>query len=65
MKIYDVVWDGEMITENRRIYPKNVQSDFEHQIKQEIQAWIRRQPPEKFWTSPMQSAQEFWNERLN
>ena len=61
----NVAWDSEMITENRRIYPYNVPSDFETQIKQEIQAWIKKHPPHKCWATPAHSAQEFWNERLN
>ena len=64
MAALNVKWDGEMITENHRIYPEPVRSDFELQVKQEIQAWIKKQPPEKSWANPLLAAQEFWNERL-
>lgn len=65
MSILNIEWDGEMRNENARIYPEPVQSDFEHQVKREIQAWIKRQPPEKTWANPLVAAQQFWNERLN
>jgi anti-sigma factor RsiW len=60
-----IEWDNEMRDENARIYPEPVQSDFEQQIKREIQAWIKKQPPEKSWANPLSSAQDFWKERLN
>ena len=61
----NIEWDDEMRDERRRIYPEPVKSDFELQVKQEIQAWIKKQPPEKSWANPLLSAQEFWKERLN
>lgn len=64
-KLLSIEWDGNMVTESYRVYPDNVQSDFETQVKQEIDAWIKKQPPHKSWATPVDSAREFWNERLN
>lgn len=63
--LLEIEWDGNMVTECYRVYPDNVPSDFETQIKQEIQAWIKKQPAHKCWATPADSAREFWKERLN
>ena len=64
-ELLSIVWDDVMLEETRRVHPQDVQSDFETQVKQEIDAWIKKQPPHKSWATPARSAQEFWNERLN
>jgi hypothetical protein len=60
----NIKWDDELRDENCRIYPEEVRSDFEIQIKKEIDAWIRKQPAEMSWTTPAESAKQYWAERL-
>lgn len=61
----NVVWDDMMLEETRRIYPQDARSDFETEIKQEIDDWIKKQPAHKSWATSAKSAEEFWKERLN
>jgi hypothetical protein len=60
-----IEWDDATLQECARVRARDVQSDFEIQVKQEINAWVKKQPPHKSWSTPAHSAQEFWNERLN
>ena len=64
-ELLDIEWDATTLQECARVRARDVQSDFETQVKQDIQAWIKKQPPEKFWSTPADSAKQFWNERLN
>jgi hypothetical protein len=56
--------DTTVINELFKVYAMPVQSDFELAMKQEIQAWIKKQPPHKSWATPAESAAEFWAEKL-
>ena len=64
-QLMDIEWDDATLQECARVRARGVQSDFEAQVKQEINAWIKKQPPHKSWSSPAESAKEFWKERLN
>ncbi len=64
-ELLDIEWDDATLQECARVRARDVQSDFEAQVKQEINAWVKKQPPHKFWATPAHSAQEFWNERLS
>ena len=57
-------YDDTVMDEYWKIYAKPVQSDFELAMKQELNAWIKKQPPQKSWSTPAESAKEFWAERL-
>lgn len=57
--------DSTVIDELFRVYAQPVKSDLELQVKKEIDAWIKKQPAQKTWATPADSAREFWNERLN
>lgn len=56
--------DKTVMDELFRVYAQPVKSDFELQIQKEKDAWIRKQPAEKSWATPADSAKEFWAERL-
>jgi hypothetical protein len=53
------------VDELRRIYPQSVKSDFELEIRKEVEDWMKKQPADKFWVTPGQAYEQFWNERLN
>lgn len=53
MEKVNVVWDDVMLEETRRIYPEVLESDFEQMVKEEIKDWRG------------ETAQTFWDERLN
>jgi hypothetical protein len=53
------------VDELRRIYPQPVKSDFELEIRKEVEDWMKKQPADKFWVTPGQAYEQFWNERLN
>lgn len=63
--LLDIEWDDATLQECARVRARPVQSDFETEIKQEITAWIKKQPAHKSWATPADSAREFWKERLN
>jgi hypothetical protein len=65
MEKVNVVWDNVMRDENARIYPDSVTTDFELQVRKEVDAWIKKQPADKSWATPVKAYQQFWNERLN
>ena len=56
--------DTTVMDELFKVYAMPVQSDFELAMKQEIQAWIKKQPPQKSWSTPAESAKEYWAEKL-
>jgi hypothetical protein len=56
--------DTTVMDEWFKVYAMPVQSDFELAMKQEIQAWIKKQPPQKSWSTPAESAKEYWAEKL-
>lgn len=56
--------DKTLTDELFRVYAQPVKSDFELQIRKEMDGWIRKQPAEKSWATPADSAKEFWAERL-
>jgi len=64
-ELLDIEWDDATLQECARVRARDVQSDFETQVKQEINAWIKKQPAHKSWVTPAHSAQEFWKEKLN
>ena len=57
-------YDNAVMDELFKVYAMPVQSDFELAMKQEINAWIKKQPPQKSWATPADSAKEYWAERL-
>jgi hypothetical protein len=64
-ELMDIEWDDTTLQECARVRARDVRSDFEIQVKQEIDAWIKKQPAHRSWATPAKSAQEFWKERLN
>jgi len=56
--------DTNVIDELFKVYAMPVQSDFELAMKEEINAWIKKQPPQKSWATPAAAAKEYWAERL-
>jgi hypothetical protein len=52
------------VDELRRIYPQSVKSDFELEIRKEVEDWMKKQPAD-IWATPGQAYEQFWNERLN
>ena len=56
--------DTNVIDELFKVYAMPVQSDFELAMKQEINAWIKKQPPQKSWATPDKAYAEYWAEQL-
>ena len=57
-------YDDTVMDEYWKIYAKPVQSDFELAMKQELNAWIKKQPAHKTWATPASAAREYWAEKL-
>ncbi len=57
-------YDDTVMDEYWRIYAKPVKSDFEIQMRKEVELWIRKQPGHKSWASPDRAYAEFWAEKL-
>jgi len=53
-----------VIDELFKVYAMPVQSDFELEMKQEINAWIKKQPAHKTWATPDKAYAEYWAEKL-
>ena len=64
-ELLSIEWDDATLQECARVRARGVQSDFEAQVKQEINSWIKKQPAHRSWATPASAAAEFWNERLN
>ena len=47
-----------------KVWAEPVMSEFELQIKKEIDAWIKKQPAEKSWATPQDAVKDYWSERL-
>ena len=56
--------DTTAMDELFKVYAMPVQSDFELAMKQEINAWIRKQPAHKTWVTPGRAYEEYWAEKL-
>lgn len=57
--------DNVVRDEVARLYPNDVESDFEVDVQKDILAWAKNQPTGKFWSTRDQVVNEYWNERLN
>jgi hypothetical protein len=56
--------DTTVMDELFKVYAMPVQSDFELEMKQELNAWIKKQPAHKTWATPASAAREYWAEKL-
>ena len=56
--------DTTVMGELFKVYAMPVQSDFELAMKQEINAWIKKQPAHKTWATPDKAYAEYWAEKL-
>ena len=56
--------DTTVMDELFKVYAMPVKSDFEIDMRKEVEAWIRKQPPQKSWATPGRAYEEYWAEKL-